>query len=345
MSLCEGRHHGIVVDRSNLGLGGGLRIASFRQLAFGFLHRGGVFFIGAFFGGNGLSGESLEGGGSLGDRLLQTRSLGSLIVIIDQIVDQAVESREFRDRLFGVRGFVDEVFVAVDHHAELSAPVAQMIIADHGVAAKSQESAEGVADDGRANVAHMHGLGDIGRREIDDIGARLSRAGDSQKRVAQRLRGGSFEHGVQQLEIDEARARDFGRMAEIVEPSLGDQLRGHFARGLAELLGERHGAVGLVVAELSILRGADHVEQGGSVGCPIRQSVAESRSQFTQNIHSVLRLSRLDRGSVWAGERSSGAPLSPRNSQARDIAPRLAKSLVILLPSGRDLTEQVSELL
>jgi hypothetical protein len=48
-----------------------------------------------------------------------------------------------------------------------------------------------------------------------------------------------------------------------VARELGDDGCGDFARRLAELLAQRHRAVGLVVAELGVLARQDHVGERG----------------------------------------------------------------------------------
>ena len=54
-----------------------------------------------------------------------------------------------------------------------------MVVADDLVAECGTDSREGVADDGRAEVADVHRLGDVGRGEVDHDGARLGGPGDS----------------------------------------------------------------------------------------------------------------------------------------------------------------------
>jgi hypothetical protein len=49
-----------------------------------------------------------------------------------------------------------------DEHAELRAPVADVVDAAHGVAAVLERARQRLADDGRPQVAHVHLLGDVG---------------------------------------------------------------------------------------------------------------------------------------------------------------------------------------
>ena len=59
------------------------------------------------------------------------------------------------------------LFHVGDQHAELRAPVADMIEAQHIAAEKFEQPRQALADNRRANMAHMQLLGDIGRRKID----------------------------------------------------------------------------------------------------------------------------------------------------------------------------------
>jgi hypothetical protein len=67
--------------------------------------------------------------------------------------------------------------------------------------------------------------------------------------------------GIAQLEIDKTWPGDLGLLAQVVDLHQLDQSLGYFARRLAELLPERHGAICLVVAEFGVLAGTDHVDQ------------------------------------------------------------------------------------
>jgi hypothetical protein len=81
------------------------------------------------------------------------------------------------------------MLVAIDDHSELRAPIAQMVVADYLVPEESQRAVQSIADDGRTNVAHMHGLSHVGGRVVDD-----NRPGRGDGRDAQpRVRDGFFE--------------------------------------------------------------------------------------------------------------------------------------------------------
>jgi len=60
------------------------------------------------------------------------------------------------------RGDVDALFEdLLDEHAELPAPVADVVLRDDGVALSTQDAGEAVADDRGPQVADVHLLGDI----------------------------------------------------------------------------------------------------------------------------------------------------------------------------------------
>ena len=71
-----------------------------------------------------------------------------------------------------------------DQLAHLQAPIAQMHVADHMPAIGAVKPLQAIADDGGAQMPHMHGLGDIGPAEIDDRGAALAGIGRAQPLVA-----------------------------------------------------------------------------------------------------------------------------------------------------------------
>ena len=87
----------------------------------------------------------------------------------------AVESDEVGDiqLLLPVECLWRHVTQVRDQHAELRAPVAYVVEAQHGVAAQVEDAAEAIADDRRAEMTDMHLLCDVRRRVCD--GARHGR--------------------------------------------------------------------------------------------------------------------------------------------------------------------------
>ena len=67
-----------------------------------------------------------------------------------------------------------EVEQMLDQHAERTAPVADVVLADHVVAEELEHPHQRVADHGRAEVAGVHLLGDVRRRVVDDDRRRVA---------------------------------------------------------------------------------------------------------------------------------------------------------------------------
>jgi hypothetical protein len=53
------------------------------------------------------------------------------------------------------------VVEVLDQHAELGAPVAEVVLADHVGAEEAQHADQAVTDDGRAQVTDVHLFGDV----------------------------------------------------------------------------------------------------------------------------------------------------------------------------------------
>ena len=125
-------------------------------------------------------------------------------------VHLAVDADQLGDRIGFERGGIEQGFPAVEDHAELGAPVADVVVADDLVAEEPRDAAERVADDRRADVADVHRLGHVRRGEIDDHGFARADGGDAELFVAQQGGGAGGVGGGQDAEIDEARAGDVG---------------------------------------------------------------------------------------------------------------------------------------
>jgi hypothetical protein len=59
------------------------------------------------------------------------------------------------------------LFKVLNEHAELGAPVAEVVLPDHVRAEETQHAGERVADDGAPQVPDVHLLGDVGCRVVD----------------------------------------------------------------------------------------------------------------------------------------------------------------------------------
>ena len=112
----------------------------------------------------------------------------------------------------------------------------------------------------------MHRLGDVGRGKVDHDGAGMLGSGNSAGWIGQEALELLRDPVVIQAQVEEARAGHFGRRGDRGEVDAAGDLLGEVAGLLAERLGEHHAAVGLVIAELGVGRGADRGGEGGAVG-------------------------------------------------------------------------------
>ena len=79
------------------------------------------------------------------------------------------------------------MFVSIDDHPELRAPIADVVIADGLMSEELERAIDAVADDGRTNMADVHRLGDIRGRIVDDDRSRPVDRRDAESRVVDRL--------------------------------------------------------------------------------------------------------------------------------------------------------------
>jgi len=140
-----------------------------------------------------------------------------------------------------------------------------VILADDGVAEGFKHPRHGVADDGGAQVADVHFLGEVWRGVIDhhtlggDVGAH------AQLRIGQcSLQLGSQPAGILE-EVDKAGAGDVDRGDGLMGGQRGDQLLGQIARLHAGRLGQHHRQVAGEVA-VSLVAGIFDLNRGRKVG-------------------------------------------------------------------------------
>ena len=150
----------------------------------------------------------------------------------------------------------------VDDLAELGAPVADVVVGDDAMTEATRDPGQGIPEDGAADVADMHRLGDIRRTEVDEDGTGSSGRLHTQANIAAEVVHGIGKGGVQHPEVDEAGSGYGGRLAKSrnVEP-LQDG-GGYLTGVLAESLGGDHRRIGLKVTESGIGRRCDN-GQGG----------------------------------------------------------------------------------
>ncbi len=151
------------------------------------------------------------------------------------------------------RGILADLQPVLDQHAERGAPVADVVLPDHGVTQRLEDLHETVPHHRGAQVADVHFFRDIRGGIVDDD------ALDFRRRNAR----GAGRSGVEQLfdpgpvegEIDEPWSGDLDGGADPVQVEGIDDPGGGVPRRHSDLLGQRHGGVDLDVREL---RGPDH---------------------------------------------------------------------------------------
>ena len=131
-----------------------------------------------------------------------------------------------------------------------------MHVADHLVAGEDEQAPQRFADDGGAQMADMHGLGDVGAAVIHHHHLALL-GGDGETLVVGDLVGVLGERLVGQRQVDEARAgqRDVAQLGQHLQ--LGHHLLGNGARVLLGGLGGGEGAVALELAKVGAIGDGD----------------------------------------------------------------------------------------
>ncbi len=176
-------------------------------------------------------------------------------------VDVAIDPHQFGDGIGCKSLVVEQGFPAVQDHSELRAPVADVVVGDDLEAEKAGDAADGISEDGRADVADVHRLGDVRRGEIDNHTLAFSRFRGSEARVLDELFGVAGVGFREDREIDEARAIDLGG-GEAVDPDLVENFLGEGAGIGLSAFRQNHCGVGLVVAETEV-GGGCNVGMGG----------------------------------------------------------------------------------
>ena len=194
------------------------------------------------------------------------------------------------------------------------------------VPGEAVQARQGVADHRGAQVPDVHLLGHVGRGVVDHHAQRLGRGGDAQARVVHQ----GTELGVQesggQRQVEESGAGDLDG-GEVGQVQARRDLGGDVARGAVQRLGQRHDAVGLVVAALGVTQHrvrprGEGVERDGE---PREQGVVGGR-----HVNSL----------AWRARRTPGAPSRPRRQNGTMTSPSLDSfsARATLDVAGRSLT-------
>ena len=183
-----------------------------------------------------------------------------VLVLIEALLGLAVKRHQIAE-VHGIRRvqrFGGHLLEVGDQHAELGAPVAHVIEAQHGVAAELQNPRQRVANDRGAQVTHMHLLGDVGAGEIHHHGRRVLHRRNAKAWISQPGRHLRHQPLGSHRQIDEPRPGDLGLQAESSEGRITLQLRhdrcGDLTGRLLQGFGQGEGPIGLEVPEFRLAR-------------------------------------------------------------------------------------------
>ena len=188
------------------------------------------------------------------------RAVGKIFALVKALLGLTVEVFQIAQLGFGVDAVL---FHVGQQHAELGAPVAHVVLADHRVAEGFKHPGHGVADDGGTQVAHVHFLRQVGRGVVDhhalggDVGAHVELLVGQRGLQLRRQPAGILE------EVDKAGAGDVDRGNRLMGRQRGNQLFSQIARLHTRRLGQHHRqvagevAMGLVARVLNLNGGRD----------------------------------------------------------------------------------------
>mmetsp|Transcript_15804 Transcript_15804/g.41602 ORF Transcript_15804/g.41602 Transcript_15804/m.41602 type:complete len:238 (+) Transcript_15804:1255-1968(+) len=137
---------------------------------------------------------------------LIVRHLLEGLVVVEDLLRVPVELLQVGDRRWLRRIVWEHVLQVADQHAKLRAPVTDVVNPLDAVATELEEPADGVADDRGAEVAYVHLLGHVGRREVNDNIERGARR--RQHAVCHDRVHAARDPLLREEDVDEARAGD-----------------------------------------------------------------------------------------------------------------------------------------
>ena len=186
-----------------------------------------------------------------------------------------------------------------DQQAHLEAPVAEVGVAQHLVAAEAVEPLDRLADDRGAQVADVHLLGDVGAAVVDQHPARRRDRAGAGARIGGDRVGARRERRVADPQVDEARAGDLDRWPAARSPA---SALGHGGGDLARVapggLGRRQRAVALEVGQVRPV-GGRHAAQARAAGrAPAKAAPTASPSAGPAD-RSLPRGGRSTWAAVW----------------------------------------------
>src|SRR6266496_1934201 len=163
-----------------------------------------------------------------------------------------VNAHYFCERIALQRLSIEQILPAVNHHPELRAPVADVIVANHFESEKLRDARKSIAKHRAADVPDMHWFGDIGRSKINHDTLCRFCVSDTEPVVPQHFHCLFSDGGGPQRKVDEACARHCRWFAKIVSSKMRDDFLRENSWIFIALLPENESSVGLVIAEARI---------------------------------------------------------------------------------------------
>ena len=153
---------------------------------------------------------------------------------------------------------------ALDDKTHLKAPVAEVHVADDGIAEETVNAFDGLADDGAAEMADMERLCDVGSAIVEHNGARRTLGGHAEMRVLRHLCKIAGQIFLRNAQIQEAGLYGLRLRKQRVAVQLRGDLLRDLDGGLVIGLCGGHGAVALVFAQVGAI-GERDLSIGGVV--------------------------------------------------------------------------------
>ena len=155
------------------------------------------------------------------------------------------------------------MFITIDDHPKLRAPVPEVIVGDGFVAEEPKYLGNRIADNGRSDVSNVHGLGDVWGGEVDDVGFRVCNSRDGQTiGIGMGFHKALGEPCGRQPEVHVPLTSDRDRLADVGKVNFGNDFFSDRQRGISQFLLQRHGHVGLVIGQVGFPRSDDAFECG-----------------------------------------------------------------------------------
>jgi len=136
---------------------------------------------------------------------------------------------------------------------------------------EAEDASKRIAQNGRADMAHVHRLGDVRRAEVDYDVSRPTRLFKEQGPAPGSLLECGIEGRGLQFEIEKARACDVHLLAQIINLEPSHDISRQLARVHLARLCERHEGVALVIPKTRVGAGTN---QHGA-GISIREQLAD----------------------------------------------------------------------